>query len=189
MALISCSECGKEISDKATSCLHCGNPMNQHVPKEDEYLCCPKCHSRELHAEQKGFSGGKALVGAVVAGGIGLLAGTLGSKDVQITCLKCGKKFKAGESYIEKKPSKIYSNIELPQGVNISKREYFSDYNYKCPLCDKIYNGDLHSCPKCGRRFLESDKTNETILGTNKSGCAGVLLLFVLLGSALLMAL
>ena len=27
MALISCSECGKEISDKATSCPHCGVPI------------------------------------------------------------------------------------------------------------------------------------------------------------------
>ncbi len=29
MALINCSECGKEISDKATSCPNCGNPINQ----------------------------------------------------------------------------------------------------------------------------------------------------------------
>lgn len=101
MALINCTECGKEISDKATSCPHCGNPMNQPVPKEEEYLCCPKCHSRELHAEQKGFSGGKALAGAIVTGGIGLLAGTIGSKEVQVTCLKCNNRFKAGEALIE----------------------------------------------------------------------------------------
>lgn len=29
MALINCSECGKEISDKAISCPNCGNPINQ----------------------------------------------------------------------------------------------------------------------------------------------------------------
>lgn len=27
MALISCSECGKEVSDKAASCLNCGAPI------------------------------------------------------------------------------------------------------------------------------------------------------------------
>lgn len=27
MALIKCSECGKEISDKAKTCIHCGNPI------------------------------------------------------------------------------------------------------------------------------------------------------------------
>ena len=75
--------------------------MNQQVQQE-EYLCCPKCGSRELHAEHKGFSGGKALAGALVTGGIGLLAGTIGSKDTQITCLKCGNRFKAGEAVVKK---------------------------------------------------------------------------------------
>ena len=27
MALINCAECGKEISDKSTQCIHCGNPI------------------------------------------------------------------------------------------------------------------------------------------------------------------
>ena len=27
MALIKCSECGKEISEKAKTCIHCGNPI------------------------------------------------------------------------------------------------------------------------------------------------------------------
>ena len=28
MALIVCPECGKEISDKAPACIHCGYPLN-----------------------------------------------------------------------------------------------------------------------------------------------------------------
>ncbi len=32
MALIKCSECGKDISDKAESCLSCGNPINKQSP-------------------------------------------------------------------------------------------------------------------------------------------------------------
>ena len=111
MALIKCPECGKEISDKALACPNCGNPMNQQSQQE-EYLCCPKCGSRELHAEHKGFSGGKALAGALVTGGIGLLAGTIGSRDTQITCLKCGNKFKAGEAVLKK-----------PGGYNVSEDE------------------------------------------------------------------
>lgn len=31
MALINCPECGKEISDKATTCIHCGFPLNNIV--------------------------------------------------------------------------------------------------------------------------------------------------------------
>ena len=29
MALIRCSECGREVSDHAKVCVHCGNPINQ----------------------------------------------------------------------------------------------------------------------------------------------------------------
>ena len=28
MSIIICDECGKEISNKATTCIHCGNPIN-----------------------------------------------------------------------------------------------------------------------------------------------------------------
>lgn len=111
MALIKCPECGKEISDKAIACPNCGNPMNQQAQQE-EYLCCPKCGSRELHAEHKGFSGGKALAGALVTGGIGLLAGTIGSRDTQITCLRCGNKFKAGEAAVMRPGSDSVSEDE-----------------------------------------------------------------------------
>lgn len=114
MALINCSECGKEVSDKAASCPNCGNPINNNPIKKDvvvnttsttneDLLKCPKCSSTQLTSNKKGFSGGKAVAGAVLTGGIGLLAGTIGSGNVEITCLKCGTKFKAGEYYKEKK--------------------------------------------------------------------------------------
>jgi predicted RNA-binding Zn-ribbon protein involved in translation (DUF1610 family) len=59
---------------------------------------CPKCGSNQITANKKGFSGGKALVGGVLTGGVGLLAGTIGSKKIIITCLSCGYEFKPGES-------------------------------------------------------------------------------------------
>ena len=38
MALIKCKECGREISDKATACIHCGCPVNSsHNPSEEQY--------------------------------------------------------------------------------------------------------------------------------------------------------
>lgn len=54
---------------------------------------CPKCHSKNLHVDKKGFSGGKALAGALTVGALGLLAGTIGSNNIEVTCLNCGKKF------------------------------------------------------------------------------------------------
>lgn len=58
---------------------------------------CPKCSSTQITANKKGFSGKKAVGGALLTGGIGLLAGTIGSNQIIITCLNCGNKFKPGD--------------------------------------------------------------------------------------------
>lgn len=55
---------------------------------------CPKCGSTSLSAQKKGFGIGKAVVGASLAGPLGLMAGNVNAKKVWVTCLKCGKKFK-----------------------------------------------------------------------------------------------
>lgn len=55
---------------------------------------CPKCrqmNSFEMMGERKGgFSGGKAVAGAVLLGPIGLVGGALGKKKVAYQCSKCG---------------------------------------------------------------------------------------------------
>ncbi len=57
---------------------------------------CPKCLSTSLTAQKKGFGFGKAAAGAITVGGLGLLAGGIGSKKIEVTCLKCGHKFTPG---------------------------------------------------------------------------------------------
>lgn len=64
---------------------------------EEKQILCPKCGSDQVTANKKGFSGKKAVAGAVLTGGIGLLAGTLGSNKIKITCLSCGHEFKPGQ--------------------------------------------------------------------------------------------
>lgn len=54
---------------------------------------CPKCHTGYLRAvsERKGgFSGGKAVAGAILLGPLGIAAGALGKKKVMYQCSKCG---------------------------------------------------------------------------------------------------
>lgn len=43
--LINCSECGREISDKAVSCPHCGNPISSQPKKSNSlsHMPCPNC--------------------------------------------------------------------------------------------------------------------------------------------------
>ena len=63
---------------------------------EDDKLYCPHCGSSQLVANKKGFGAGKALTGAILTGGVGLLAGFIGSGNVKVTCLKCGKQWAPG---------------------------------------------------------------------------------------------
>lgn len=62
--------------------------------KQNGVACCPKCGSTSLSANKKGFGVGKAVVGAALTGGIGLVAGNIGAKKVWVTCLNCGHRWK-----------------------------------------------------------------------------------------------
>jgi len=59
MALINCNECGKEISDKATSCPHCGAPVEKkfciHCGSQIDKDCivCPKCGKQVQELKQQ----------------------------------------------------------------------------------------------------------------------------------------
>ena len=72
------------------------------MSKIDEFdgqsLRCPNCGSRQVYVGEKGFSVKRAAVGGLLLGGIGLLAGLTGSKNVRITCLDCGHKFTVDEA-------------------------------------------------------------------------------------------
>jgi len=63
------------------------------VAKDYSFNACPKCKIGFLEAVSErrgGFSGGKAVLGAVIAGPIGLAAGALGRKKTTYQCKRCG---------------------------------------------------------------------------------------------------
>ena len=54
---------------------------------------CPMCNStqwKKIDTSKSGFSVGKAAVGGVLLGPVGLLGGALGKKKVCYACAKCG---------------------------------------------------------------------------------------------------
>jgi tellurium resistance protein TerD len=65
--------------------------------KHEKQIKCPMCSSTQLTANKKGFGLGKAAIGGILTGGIGLLGGFIGSGKVKITCLNCGNSWKAGK--------------------------------------------------------------------------------------------
>ena len=68
------------------------NPPLEQKP-EPSPIKCPNCGSAQIMGGKKGFSGGKAVGGALVLGPLGLLAGLHKSKQVIIACLNCGHKW------------------------------------------------------------------------------------------------
>lgn len=55
---------------------------------------CPNCKSKSITANKKGFGLGKAIVGGILTGGVGLLGGFIGSNEIKLTCLNCGNVWK-----------------------------------------------------------------------------------------------
>ncbi|MGL4655186.1 MAG: hypothetical protein ACRCWM_04770 [Sarcina sp.] len=62
--------------------------------KDDEVPSCSKCGSKHITAQKQGFGIGKAVVGVVALGPVGSLAGGINKNKIELTCLKCGHKFK-----------------------------------------------------------------------------------------------
>lgn len=53
MSLIKCPECGKEISDKANNCVHCGYPINREIKIPKYESDCPVCGKRDFQFNEK----------------------------------------------------------------------------------------------------------------------------------------
>jgi len=115
MALMKCPECGNKISDKAEFCIQCGCPISsiselkvqheqlkvqgkilkQQKKEFNSMAKCPRCGSTSLSGNKKGFGLMKGAIGVTFAGPVGILAAGIGKNKVKVTCIKCGKQFKA----------------------------------------------------------------------------------------------
>lgn len=99
-----CKQYGDEYHFNPPIACQCGNTQrvvykvntNSSCPKvdNDNLVRCPGCGSTQLSAGNKGFGLGKAAVGGLLLGPIGLLSGFIESNKVIVTCLSCGKQWK-----------------------------------------------------------------------------------------------
>lgn len=87
---------GQEIDRKYKEVSEQGKQKQK--AKEAQYnseIRCPKCGSNQFAAGNKGFGLGKAAVGGLILGPVGLLGGFVGSGQVMLSCLKCGNRWQA----------------------------------------------------------------------------------------------
>lgn len=65
--------------------------MNRTVPK------CPYCGSTALSGHKQGYDVSAGIGGSMLFGKLGWTIGDIGSSQVIVTCLNCGKQFKPGQ--------------------------------------------------------------------------------------------
>ena len=124
----------------------------------EEPIRCPKCHSSQISVNKKGFQTGKAIVGGIITGNIlvAAAAGGIGMNKLELTCLKCGHKFRADEAYKTTSIEQDKALAEFESHV-IPYNEVTAMYRCDCgkKACLPV---DRPVCPVCGRRLGDKHK-------------------------------
>ena len=138
---------------------------------------CPICGEEKgwvlIDTAKKGFNTKKAIIGGVLLGGLGLVAGVKGTQKTLYTCTKCGFSHEYEGSIATKdiiaNPLEGYKN----KGVNATWIETINKATPNCVFCDEEqnlyvkYQNGLYKfiCPHCLAIF----ELNFTFLGKIKS--------------------
>lgn len=123
---------------------------------------CPKCGSNQFTAQKKGFNAGS-----------GSLSGTIGSTNLNFTCLACGNTFNPGEGDVSER---------LPGDVDQV-------------IINNIQNNGMLEAVKAYKEFAgvnlatAKKKVDEVAakykVTSGKGGCAGVFAILIIVGAIL----
>ena len=96
--------------------------------KMENSVKCTKCGSNQITAQKKGYDVKRAAAGAVLVGGIGLIAGAIGSSDINITCLSCGHSWNPKTFQKEKQNIDQAAASVVVRDVNGWKKDWISEF-------------------------------------------------------------
>lgn len=78
-------------------------PSNQYpLQSSRDEIECPRCKSSYVTSGKKGFGIGKAAIGGLVLGPVGILGGFLGSKKIEFRCNSCQYKWSLDQTDFKK---------------------------------------------------------------------------------------
>ena len=134
--LSTCKTCDKTVSVEAAVCPHCGQTFPAIA------FHCKKCKSKNVTISKRGFSPSLAIVGGVLAGGVGLLAGVLGKQNLISYCRECGFR---GDLDGTIRPDRSRDSSGF--GLQSSCQQRSAN---QCPDCGFTYAWNGASCRHCG---------------------------------------
>ena len=143
MALIKCSECGRNVSDKASACPNCGCPISAMELHHEEIT---PIKEKDISKNIKFSKKHKILILLVVIAAIGVIGISLSNKgepDIGGSEIKVESYLQYIGEYIEegeniKIPLELYENIDNVNFMGISGKILFSGFHNHLSDCEWI---------------------------------------------------
>ena len=185
MALINCPECGKEVSDKATQCIHCGYPLNN----------ATNAPTKEKVKQQESEEKYKVLLteyeNRIKTINVIKEVADVSSDEAKYLRTKCpvyivGNITKAEFEKIKYAFSAVGATVkcekmrvnEIP--IPRSKVAAVASAKLKpCPTCQKSISTTADACPFCGHSFVNKKKEDD--LGFWGVVCAIIVAILILI--------
>lgn len=146
MALIKCSECGKEISDKAASCPNCGCPAQYQV-------------NAQKNTSNESTATWESVYSAI-------------DKNDMIGAAKLIKSITGASIQEARDTAILIRNNRSAANQNTKTNSHWNKCSgaVRCLKCGKLYYNDMDKCPGCGSR--NSATTTTPYVDPSKTVCS-----------------